>query len=346
MDVFSALDLPTIWFFLIGFLLIGYAVLDGFDLGVGILHLFIARDDRERRVLLNAIGPVWDGNEVWLVTAGGALFGAFPHAYATAFSGFYLAFKLLLVMLILRAISIEFRSKEPMRWWRAMWDRLFAIGSIGSTILFGVTIGNVAQGLPIGEDYEFTHSSLIGMLTPYPLLVGLFTLSAFALHGAIYIYVKTDGEFQRRARRWAMWCLAIFCALYVSTTAATLTLQPQMIINFDHLTPAWAVALLVVLALANVPRAMAMGYEWRALVTSACVIAGTLALFGLGMYPILLPSSLNDAWHLSIEKAASSEATLRTMLIMAILGVPFVMAYTASIYWVFRGKVKIDRFSY
>jgi cytochrome d ubiquinol oxidase subunit II len=178
---FGSLDLNTTWFILIGVLFTGYAMLDGFDLGVGALHLF-TRTDEERRVMLNAIGPVWDGNEVWLVTGGGALFAAFPNVYATVFSGFYLAFVLLLVALIFRAVAIEFRSKQPMRWWRQMWDVGFGAGSILSSLLIGVAVGNIAWGVPIDARGEFA-GTFLGLLGPYPLLVGVTTLALFMMHG-------------------------------------------------------------------------------------------------------------------------------------------------------------------
>ena len=168
---FGSLDLNTTWFILIGVLFTGYAMLDGFDLGVGALHL-LTKTDRERRIMLNAIGPVWDGNEVWLVTGGGALFAAFPNVYATVFSGFYLAFVLLLVALIFRAVAIEFRSKQPMHWWRQMWDVGFSVGSILSSLLIGVAMGNIAWGVPIDDRGEFS-GTFLSLLGPYPLLIGV-----------------------------------------------------------------------------------------------------------------------------------------------------------------------------
>ncbi|MBM3792181.1 MAG: cytochrome d ubiquinol oxidase subunit II, partial [Acidobacteria bacterium] len=194
------MDLNTIWFLLIGILFIGYAILDGFDLGVGALHL-LTRSDHERRVLLNSIGPVWDGNEVWLVTGGGALFAAFPQAYATVFSGFYTALMLLLLMLIFRAVAIEFRSKQPMTWWRSLWDTSFGISSIVSSLLLGTALGNIARGVPLGGDYEFM-GSFGGLLNPYALLVGVTTLALFMMHGAIYLVLKTDGDVQVKVRGW------------------------------------------------------------------------------------------------------------------------------------------------
>ena len=202
------LDLNTIWFILVGVLFTGYAMLDGFDLGIGALHLF-TKDDAERRTLLNAIGPVWDGNEVWLVTGGGALFAAFPNVYATVFSGFYLAFILLLAALIFRAVAIEFRSKQPMRWWRQMWDIGFSAGSIVSALLIGVAMGNIAWGVPIDEHGEFA-GTFLGLLKPYPLLLGVTTVALFMMHGAIYGLMKTEGALHDKLRGWAMNSIIFF----------------------------------------------------------------------------------------------------------------------------------------
>src|SRR4051812_48248702 len=186
------MDLNLFWFFVMGVLLAGYAVLDGFDLGVGTLHL-LARGDHERRLSMNAIGPLWDGNAVWLVTFGGALFAAFPEAYATAFSGFYLPFMVLLFALIFRAVSMEFRSKQESRTWRQSWDVAFFLASTTATFLFGVAVGNAMMGMPVGADREF-KGSVLDLVHWYPLLTGVFAVSLFAMHGAIYLYLKTDGE--------------------------------------------------------------------------------------------------------------------------------------------------------
>lgn len=339
------MDLNTIWFFLVGIMFLGYAVLDGFDLGVGTLHLF-TRTDAERRLMLNSIGPVWDGNEVWLVCGVGALFGAFPHVYATALSGFYMVCILLLVALIFRAVAIEFRSKEQWGWWRQLWDVTFAAGSIMPPVLFGIVIGNLIIGVPIGPDGELRYTSLFDLLTPYPLLVGAFILSLFTLHGAVYLNLKTAGELQQRVKSWARRCFSIFLVLYVVTTAVTLTQHAHMISGFKEHWWAWILVALTVLAVANVPRTLHKGYEYRALATSACVISGTVALFGIGLFPVLMRSSLDPSWSLNIYNSASSPQTLKIMLIMAAVGIPFVLAYTLGIYWVFRGKVKMDKDSY
>lgn len=336
--------LNEIWFFLIGVLLIGYAILDGFDLGVGALHLF-TKGDLERRTMLNSIGPVWDGNEVWLVTSGGALFAAFPNAYATAFSGFYLAFMLVLFMLIFRAVAIEFRSKEPMGWWRSMWDIAFSVASILASVLFGVAIGNMVIGIPVDESGEFA-GTFFELLSPYALLVGVFNLSMFAMHGSIYVYMKTDGELQRKSREWIWRTLPLFVVLYMLTTIATLVKVPSMIDNFTHLPVMWVVVVLNVLAIANIPRALYLGLPLRAFISSSCAIAALIFLFGMGVFPNMIRSTLDPAFNLTIYNAASSQKTLKIMLIIAACGMPFVLAYTAVIYWVFRGKVKVDRFGY
>ncbi|MFH1680023.1 MAG: cytochrome d ubiquinol oxidase subunit II [Candidatus Eisenbacteria bacterium] len=338
------MDLNVFWFVVLGILLTGYAVLDGFDLGVGILHLF-ARGDRERRVFLNSIGPLWDGNEVWLVTFGGALFAAFPHAYATVFSGFYLAFMLLLFALIFRAVSIEFRSKLDSPRWRGFWDAAFFASSAAATLLFGMAIGNSIRGIPIGPDMEFA-GTFFGLLRPYPLLVGLFAVSLFAMHGSIYLYLKTEGDLQKRIRSWMWHAFGAFLVLYLLTTIFTLAAHPGVIASFRSIPWAWAVVVLNVLAIANIPRALYVGRPGYAFLSSAATIAALVFLFGVGLFPNLVVSSLNPEWSLNIHNAASSQKTLSIMRLIAFIVMPFVLAYTTVIYWVFRGKVEIGKFSY
>ncbi len=338
------MDLNTIWFLLLGFLIMGYAILDGFDLGVGALHLF-TKGDEERRLSMNSIGPVWDGNEVWLVTAGGALFAAFPHAYATAFSGFYLAFMLLLFALIFRAVALEVRSKEEWGWWRKIWDVSFCASSILASILFGVAVGNLVVGLPIGADMEF-QGSFFDLLSPYSVLVGVFTLSLFMMHGSIYLYLKTEGELQEKVKGWIPRTLSFFLIMYVLTTIFTLSVYPEMTDNFEKFWWVWGFVLLKVLAVANIPRALYLGLPFRAFVSSCCVIAALLLVFGVGVYPNMIVSSLDPDHNLTLYNAASSQKTLTIMFIIALMGMPFVLAYTASVYWIFRGKVKLDKFSY
>jgi cytochrome d ubiquinol oxidase subunit II len=338
------MDLNTFWFILLGVLLAGYAILDGFDLGVGILHLAV-RKDEERRVLMNAIGPVWDGNEVWLLTFGGALFAAFPHAYATVFSGFYTAFMLLLVALIARAVSIEFRGKRDTPGWRGLWDRMFFGGSAVATLLFGVAAGNALCGLPIGADKEF-HGSLPDLLRPFPLLVGALVVAMFAMHGALYLLLKTDGDLQQRVRGWFRRVYGVFVALYLFTTIAALFVVPLAMRSFRAHPALLAVVALNVLAIAAIPIAVRRGRFGWAFLSSCVNIAAFTGLFGVALFPELVHSSLNPSWSLDIYNAASSAKTLRVMAVIAGIGMPLVLLYTIVIYRIFRGKVRLDTTSY
>ena len=341
---YGLLDLNTVWFILIGVLFTGYAMLDGFDLGVGALHLF-TRTDEERRTMLNAIGPVWDGNEVWLVTGGGALFAAFPNVYATVFSGFYLAFVLLLVALIFRGVAIEFRSKQPMRWWRQMWDIGFSAGSLLSSLLIGVAMGNIAWGIPLDERGEFA-GSFLGLLGPYPLLLGVTTVALFMMHGAIYALLKTEGPLHDKLRGWITNCIIFFIICYATTTMATLLYVPHMAARVRANPWLFSIAILNMLAIANIPREIHRGRDWRAFLSSCVAMLALMGLFGLEMYPNLVLSNPLPANSLTIANAASSHKTLGIMLTIALIGVPVVLAYTIGVYWIFRGKVKLDKMSY
>ena len=358
------MDYAVAWYVLVGILLIGYSILDGFDLGVGIMHLW-AKGDRNRRLIMNSIGPVWDGNEVWLITAGGALFAAFPEVYATGFSSFYLPFMALLVALIFRAVSMEFRSKEDSSRWRNSWDIGFAAGSTLAAFLFGVAIGNVILGLPIGADKEFAGNTL-SLLRPYALLVGVLTVSMFAMHGSLYLIMKLEGDLQKQAKKWAIRSYFIFLAMFVLTTFFTLYLKPEMIANFSFGTYessfpqhafirsypigisifTWSVVVLNILSIANIPRCIKQGFELQGFTSSACTIAAMISLFALGIFPNLIPSSINPTYNLDIYNASSSLYTLRTMFTLALIGMPFVLAYTSIIYWTYRGKTQLTSSSY
>ncbi len=358
------MDYNIIWYSIVGVLLMGYAILDGFDLGVGALHLF-SKNDHDRRIFLNSIGPVWDGNEVWLITAGGALFAAFPEVYATAFSGFYLPFILLLVALIFRAVSIEFRSKEPSKRWRSSWDISFSIGSVITAILFGIAIGNVIIGFKIGADKEYA-GSFIDLITPYTVLTGIFNLVMFSMHGAIYLYLKTEGDLQQKVRSWILRLYIAFISLFLVVTLVTLYLRPGMVANFSfgkvafpgeknfimvqHQTLisviAWIVVLLNVLSIANIPRSLARNKPHQLFFSSACTIAALILLFALGIFPNMMISNIAPSYNLNIYNSSSTTYTLKNMLVVAIIGVPFVLAYTSAIYWTYRGKTALDEHSY
>jgi cytochrome d ubiquinol oxidase subunit II len=337
--------LAVIWFAIEGVLLIGYAILDGFDLGVGILHPFVPADDRERRIAMNAIGPLWDGNEVWLVTFGGALLAAFPAAYASAFSGFYTAFMLLLGALIFRAVSMEFRSKVASDRWRRFWDFSFFGGSSVATLLFGVAVGNAMLGVPLDALGNFT-GGLRDQLNPYAILVGLMTVALFAMHGGLFLYLKTEGEFQARLRDWMWRSWGLFLVAYMLTSMYTLAMVPRATANFAHWPWAALVVVANVLAVANIPRALHWGRPGEAFVSSCAVIATLIMLFGLALFPNLITASNEAANSVTVFAAASSSKTLTIMLVIALIGMPFVLAYTGIIYWTFRGKVRLDDHSY
>jgi len=338
------MDLNVLWFLLVGVILTGYAILDGFDLGVGILHLF-TKGDMERRISMNSIGPVWDGNQVWLVVGGGALFAAFPEVYATAFSGFYDAFMLLLFTLVFRGVAIKFRSKRPGATWRRTWDVLFSVGSFGAALLLGVALGNLAKGVPLDEHRNATMGFL-DLLNPYAVTVGVTAVALLALHGAIYLVLKTEGEMQARVRGWVQPLMISFILMYAITTLATLLYQVHLTERFRQNGALLAVPVAAVLVIANIPREIHHGRDWNAFLSSAASIALLMALAGIGLYPNLILSNPDPRHSLTIYNSASTQATLTTMLIMVIVGLPMVVAYTTVIYWVFRGKVRLDHQSY
>jgi len=337
-------DLNLLWFVLLGVLLTGYAILDGFDLGVGILHL-TAKNDHERRLRINSIGPLWDGNEVWLVTFGGAMFAAFPNAYATVFSGFYVAFMMLLFALIFRAVSIEFRGKRDSIAWKRFWDYSFFGASFLATFLFGCAAGNALIGMPINAEGVFT-GSFFDLLGPYPILVGLLTVAFAVMHGAIYLYLKMEGELQKSIQPW-MWrgfFFALIC--YILATIFFLANRPQVMQKFHNHPWTWVAIILLVLGFANIPRAIYLNRPLAAFLSSSFTIMALVFLFSFSLFPNLVVSSLSPDFSLTIFNAASSEKTLGIMSIIAFIGMPFVLIYTAAIYWAFRGKTRLSEHSY
>ena len=338
------MDLNIIWFILVGVLFGGYAILDGFDLGVGILMPWI-KDDHERRILYNAIGPVWDGNEVWLVTGGGALFAAFPEVYATVFSGFYTAFMFLLFALIFRAVAIEFRSKEKWTWWRRGWDIAFTCGSALAAFLIGVAMGNIAWGIPLDADHEFS-GNLLTLLHPYALLMGITTIALFAMHGSIYLHLKTEGRLQERIRGVINPLIIAFIICYAIVTLATLLYIPHITDVFRESPYMFVMVIALVLAIANIPREIHRGREMRAFFSSCMTMLLLMGLFGFGMFPNMVYSLPLPENSLTAYNGASTGKTLEIMFIIALIGVPIVLTYTASIYYIFRGKVEITKDSY
>jgi cytochrome d ubiquinol oxidase subunit II len=338
------MDLNIIWFILLGVLIAGYAILDGFDLGVGMLHLG-AKGDDNRRIMLNAIGPVWDGNEVWLLTAGGALFAAFPDVYATVFSGFYTAFMLFLAVLIFRAVSIEFRSKVESPSWRKIWDGTFSVCSYMIALLLGVTLANIVTGVPVGIDKEFA-GSFFGLLQPYAIVFGISSVLMMRMHGTIYMTMKTDGDFQKYFVKKVNRILILFIGSYVVLHSWTIIVFPNLIDNYTANPILFIFPALIILSALMIPGFVKRAKYFRAFVMSSSIILFSIAMVAAGIFPNLLLSNPDAANSLTIYNAASSQATLSNMLIIAIIGVPIVLGYTIFVYRIFKGKVELDETSY
>ena len=338
--------LADIWFVLFILIIAGYLVLDGFDLGVGILHPFVARTDGERRVVLNAIGPIWDGNEVWLVIGGGVLFAAFPIVYAALFSGFYGAMMLVLFCLILRTVAIEFRSKMGSAGWRAVWDYVFFGASLGLAVLLGVALGNIARGIPLNQAGEVEITSILDLLNPFSLLVGLTAIAMVTMHGALYLNLKTEGMLQERVQRIVPLAMAAF-GIFAAVTGAAVFLNEDPISD-AYLGNPWRFVFPIAAA-AVFAGAWVMFRRRRealALALSGGVIALLLIAVGAGLYPNLLISTTDPAFNMTTANASSADNTLTILLIVAIIGVPFILTYTSGVYYIFRGKVHLSHDSY
>ncbi len=327
------LNLPTLWFALIAVLWTGYFFLEGFDFGVGVLLPFLGRDDLDRRLMVNAIGPLWDGNEVWLLVAGGATFAAFPEWYATLFSGFYLALFLILAALIFRGVAFEFRGKGRRPEWKAWWDHAIFWGSALPALLWGVAFANVLRGVAIGPDHEWA-GSFFDLLNPYALVGGVTSLLLFTLHGGVFLALKTDGDLRDRARRAARW-------LAVPSTAAVFAFLTWTFVNArnnDGIVPGVVpvTALVAVAAVEWLLRDRLDG--WAFVATGVAIVALTATIF-LNLYPRVMPSTLGPANDLTIWNASSTHYTLKVMTIVAAVFTPLVLGYQAWTYWVFRKRV-------
>jgi cytochrome d ubiquinol oxidase subunit II len=336
--------LPVAWFFLIGFFLIGYAILDGFDLGVGFWYFFTG-EDNERRLLLNAIGPVWDGNEVWLLIVGGATFAAFPHVYATVFSGLYLALMLVLFALILRAVSIEFRNGIPSPRWHKAWDVGFAVGSVIPAFLFGVAFGNILRGLPLDETKNFA-GTFFDLLNPYALLIGLLGFSMLATHGALYLVLKIENNLVQQAADWARKAWYVYLGLFVIASAATMITQPRLLANYKAIPVLWLLPLFALGTIIMIGVFSKKGEQTKAFTFSALSIVGLMAMSGVALFPSLVPALDKPELSLTVMNASSSSLTLKIMLILALVGMPIVIGYTVWVYRTFAGKVKLESDSY
>ena len=343
--MFIGLDYETWWFLVVGALFSGYAILDGFDFGAGAWHLFF-QSEKDRRVALNAVGPVWDGNEVWLVIGGGALFAGFPNFYATLFSSLYIPFKLFLVVLIFRAIAIEFRSKEPGEKWRRNWDITYSVSSILLAFLLGVVLGNILQGLEIGDKYQYLGEGFFEFLGFYPVLIGLTTLSLFMMHGAIFLLVKTEGKLHEQLSHLLKVGMISFIILFSLSTLYSLIYFPHLSDKFKEFPILFAIPTLAILSMANIPRLAVVKKYLHAFLFSSITISLLLVLVAVELYPDLLISTVDPKYTLNIYNSASSKGSLRIMLIITTIGAPLVAAYTIFVYKTFWGKVKLDENSY
>jgi cytochrome d ubiquinol oxidase subunit II len=333
------MDLATFWFIVLGVLWTGYLVLEGFDFGVGMLlpvlggkrYAADAEDaEKRRRVLINTIGPVWDGNEVWVLTAGGATFAAFPHWYATLFSGFYLPLLLILVALIVRNLGFEYRHKRPGAAWKARWDQAIFWGSLVPALLWGVALTNIVRGVPIDANKEYT-GNLFTLLNPLSLLGGLTFVALFLTHGAIFIALKTDGKVRYEAR---------LIAQRVGIVAAVLAVVLLGAIGLsDGKLASWLTTVVAAVALLGAIAANRAGREGWAFIGTAVTIAMAVATYFIVLFPNVMPSTTNPAYNLTIENASSSDYTLKVMTIVALIFTPIVLIYQGWTYWVFRKRL-------
>ncbi|MFD8971944.1 MULTISPECIES: cytochrome d ubiquinol oxidase subunit II [Streptomyces] len=324
------MELHDVWFVLIAVLWIGYFFLEGFDFGIGVLTKLLARDRAEKRVLINTIGPVWDGNEVWLLTAGGATFAAFPEWYATLFSGFYLPLLIILVCLIVRGVAFEYRAKRPEENWQRNWEQAIFWTSLIPAFLWGVAFGNIVRGVKIDADMEYV-GTFWDLLNPYALLGGLVTLTLFTFHGAVFASLKTVGDIRVRAR-----ALALKLGLVTAVLALGFLIWTQVDTG-----DSWSLAamLVAVVALVGAIGAIKVGREGWSFALSGVTIAAAVAMLFLALFPDVMPSSLNPEWSLTVTNASSSPYTLRIMTWCAAIATPLVLLYQSWTYWVFRKRI-------
>jgi cytochrome d ubiquinol oxidase subunit II len=345
METFLGIDYPTWWYLVVGGLFSGYAILDGFDFGAGAWHLFL-KDEKSRRIALNAVGPVWDGNEVWLVIGGGALFAGFPVVYATLFSAMYTPFMLFLLFIIFRAISIEFRGKEPMLWWRKTWDISYSVSSVMLAFLLGVVLGNVLQGFKISQDYTYEGAGFWEFINPYSIMTGVTTVFLFMMHGAIYLLLKTEGKLFVKLTYFLKRAMIFFMVAFGITTLYTLIYIPHLSDDFKASPVLFIVPLFTFLSIANVPRlASKRKFGW-AFFFSALTISLSLVLVAIELYPVLLFSTIDPQFNIDVYNASASIKTLKIMMTIVAIGAPLVLTYTVFVYRTFWGKVKLDETSY
>jgi cytochrome bd ubiquinol oxidase subunit II len=336
--------MPTVAYIIVVSLFAIYAMLDGFDLGIGIIQP-LSFDHNERKILQKAISPVWNGNEVWLITAGGALFAAFPSVYATLASAMYLPVIMLLISFIFRAISLEARETFPMHWWQHGCDIAFTIASFLITLIFGVALGNLIQGIPLQSSQEYT-GSLFSLFHPFCLLTGMLGVSLFAMHGVFFSLLKTENDLHSKIAKLARPILTIFIILFGLTILSAFTLT-SIDSNMIHRPFVWTILLIIFLSIAWIYASVKKEQDLSAFAASSCTIISLFALYAAASFPTLIHSSANpEQWSLTIQNSAASALSLKVFLIYILIGIPCVVGYSSFVYWTFRGKVRHDEGGY
>jgi cytochrome d ubiquinol oxidase subunit II len=342
--------MSTIWFMIVAVMVAVYVLLDGFDLGAGAVHLFIARTDEERRTVIRAIGPVWDGNEVWLLAAGGTLYFAFPLLYASSFSGFYLPLMMVLWLLMLRAIGIEFRTHVEQDMWKSFFDTIFGIASILLAIFFGAALGNVVRGVPLNADGYFFEplwtnwrvGEQNGILDWYTVICGVVALVTLVVHGSLYLATKTEGELNRRARNVASWLWPVQVLLTIFSLIATVYAVPHVLQNYSKWPAGYLVPALVIGSLVYMYFAHARRNEKGAFLASCAYIVGMLVGAAFALYPNVLPASTGANFSLTINNTATGSHGLQVGFVWWTLGMMLALVYFLFVYRMFRGKVRLD----
>jgi len=339
------MGLEDVWFALFVLIIAGYLVLDGFDMGVGILHLPLAKTDTERRITLNSIGPIWDGNEVWLVLGGGVLFAAFPAVYAAMLSGFYWAIMLLLLVLILRTVSIEFRGQRESPRWRRTWDWVFGLSSLFIALIIGIAFGNVVRGVPINGSGDVDFDNFTDLFHPFALWLGATTAVMLALHGALYLDLKTDGDLQERVRASVPLLTVLFVVMGAIAALWGINQNPEIT---DVHSDVWPLIFPLGALFAFIVGVITFrgGRDGYAFACSCLVIVLLLCTVSAGLFPNLLTSSSDAGNSLTLSNAAAANNTLTVMTIVAVIGMPFVLLYLAGVNYFFRGKVRLTSDSY
>tara|TARA_R110002167_G_C12660030_1_gene649820 strand:- start:231 stop:1268 length:1038 start_codon:yes stop_codon:yes gene_type:complete len=345
METFLGIDYPTLWYLVVGLLFSGYAVLEGFDYGAGSWHLFFKKD-LSRRIAINAIGPLWDANQVWLIIGGGALFAGFPVMYATMLSAMYIPFMLFLLLLVLRSSAIKFRSAEKMLWWRKTWDIVYFVSNVLIAFLLGVVLGNILQGFELGENFSYKGGIFFSFLSPYAIMTGFTTLSLFMTQGAIFLLLKTEGRLHARLTFLLKKGMIFFITSFAITSLYTFIFIHGVTDKFKEQPLFFVLPILAFLAVANVPRLVSKKRYFQALLFSSMTMAFLLMLVAFQLYPVLLPSTIDPTYSVTIYNAASSQKSLGIMLTMVVVGAPLLAGYLIFLYKTFNGKVQLDDTSY